>query len=195
MKTSLSIGLTGGIGSGKSLVCDLFSILNISIFNSDLAAKALMVKSPLKNKIIDLLGSEAFDGPHLNRPWIAKQIFQHKHLLESLNTIVHPAVGTYFKEWQVRQESPYTIQETAILFESGLESRYDHIITVVAPVDIRINRVTNRDNTKVEEVQKRINNQWTDEQRIAKSDFVIQNHSNIPLIPQVLAIHSSLITK
>lgn len=194
MKKSLAIGLTGGIGSGKSLISELFSTLGVPIFNSDAAAKKLMNEEPLKKQIIKLLGQESYVDNSLNRPWIASQVFENKVLLLALNNIVHPAVKNYFQQWQEEQLTVYTIQETAILFESGLQSRFDKIITVVAPVEIRIQRVINRDNSNKADIQKRIDNQMSDEMKIKQSDFVIQNHSHIPLIPQILDIHSKLIT-
>jgi dephospho-CoA kinase len=187
------IGLTGGIGSGKSTVADMFKTLGIPVYDSDFRAKMLMhLDEDLKKKISALLGPEAYDDNHeLNRTWIASQVFSSPTLLQHLNAIVHPAVHEDLKKWAAEEpqlSAPYLIQESAILFEEELTQRLKAVILVVAPEDVRIDRVVRRDNIPPEQVLQRMKNQWPDEDKIPLSDFIIYNDGTRSLIEQVMDI-------
>ena len=184
------IGLTGGIGSGKTKVASVFETLGIPVYDSDMRAKYLMnTKEDLRAKITNLFGPEAYSAEdELNRTWIASKVFSDHEQLEKLNAIVHPAVYEDLLEWtnEPQQNSaPYLIQESAILFEENLTKRLNAIILVVAPEELRISRVMARDNVTREDVLKRIQLQWPDEKKIASSDYVIYNDGERSLITQV----------
>ena len=172
------IGLTGGIGSGKTTIANYFSTLGIPVYIADDEAKKLMESSEVKDSIKEKFGESIFDNTILNRAKLAEIVFADSEKLDQLNAIVHPAVRNHFKKWLLNHEaSPFVIYEAAILFESGNYKNCDYIITVTAPLESRIQRVIERDKTTRELVLKRINAQWTDEQRISKSDFIIENTS------------------
>ncbi len=184
------IGLTGGIGSGKSTVASIFNTLGIPVYNSDLRAKVLMNENEeLRKKIIELFGKEAFSADmELNAARIASSVFNDREQLLRLNGIVHPAVFLDLEKWSTQPEqlsSPYLIQESAILFEENLTERFERIILVVASEEIRISRVMKRDNVTKQKIMERINNQWTDEKKIPLSDFVIFNDGVRSLVEQV----------
>ncbi|TDY12621.1 dephospho-CoA kinase [Meridianimaribacter flavus] len=188
------VGLTGGIGSGKTTVAKLFSELGVSIYIADVEAKKLMNRSKvIRRKLIALFGEKAYTNEALNRPYIASKIFNNKELLEQMNAIVHPKVGAHFKRWLKKQNGAYVIKEAAIIFEEGMQSQYDCIVLVTADLEERINRVLQRDNTSREKVLAIVNNQLSDEEKIKKSDFVIVNNSIKDTKAQVLKIHKSLI--
>ncbi len=190
------IGLTGGIGSGKSTVADFFSLLGIAIYKADDAAKSMMIADELLiSGIKKLFGADAYESGILNRKFIAEQVFSNPELLSQLNALVHPAVKRDFMEWIKIQQSPYIIREAAILFESGSYQDCDKVITVFAPEKERISRVMLRDGLSEAEVIKRIQNQWSDERKIQLSDFVINNYENHLIIPQVMKIHELLTKK
>jgi dephospho-CoA kinase len=187
------VGLTGGIGSGKSTVADFFSLLQIPIYKADSAAKTLMDSdSELVSGIQELLGPESYSNGHLNRPYIASRIFSNPALLAQMNALVHPAVKKDFIAWANAQKSPYVIREAAILFESGTFQDCDFIITVFAPENLRLSRVMKRDRTEMEEVKKRMANQWPDEKKIERSHAVIFNDDQQLLIPQILELDAQL---
>ncbi len=170
------VGLTGGIGSGKSTVAKMFVELGIPVYDSDMEAKELMVgSSEVKNAITELLGEEAYDNQGLNRPYIADKVFKDPELLEKLNAIVHPAVRKHFLDWVERQESPYVIQETALIFENDAQDKYDYTILVTAPVETRIQRVIDRDNVEGQAVVDRMKNQLDDEQKVDLANFSLKN--------------------
>ncbi|MEZ5054605.1 MAG: dephospho-CoA kinase [Chitinophagales bacterium] len=193
----LKVGITGGIGSGKTTVCAIFATLGVPIYYADDRAKELMVSDEhLIQSIQGLLGEQAYNADNtLNRPFIAQQVFKDKNLLQKLNAIVHPAV---FKDKQIWYEThhskKYTLYETAILFESGSYKMLDKIITVFAPREERIARTMKRDNLSREEVLSRMDKQIAEEEKMAKSDFIIYNDHSQPLIHQVLTIHQQLIS-
>ncbi len=192
------IGLTGGIGSGKSTVAGLFPTLGIPVYESDQRAKSLMQSNAqLKDEIIALFGPEAYDlESKLNRGWIASKAFTNPALLQQLNDIVHPAVFQDLIDWtrvESQRNAPYLIQESALLFEEQLDKRFSAIILVVAPEEVRIERVMNRDSVAREDVVKRINNQLPDIKKIPHSDFVIYNDGTRSLIDQVMDIHRMII--
>ena len=188
------VGLTGGIGSGKSTVASMFQKLGVPIYNSDVEAKNLMGRSKkIKKDIEALLGKESYLDGEPNRGYIAKKVFKDKILLRDLNNIVHPAVRRHFKSWCKRQNTTYVIQEAAIIFENGTQKRYDKIILVTAPRDIRIQRVVDRDGITAEQVMARMDNQWPDSEKEKFSDFIIENIDLEATEGEVLKIHHKLL--
>jgi len=187
------IGLTGGIGSGKTTVAKVFSELGIAVYIADDEAKALMNRSKvIKRKLIALFGDKAYSRDSLNRSFLANKIFNDQGLLDKMNAIVHPKVAQHFKRWVKKQKSPYVLKESAILFESGTDVNCDFTILVVAPLDIRIKRVVDRDETSSEKVKAIINKQWSDKEKILKADFIIHNDSLSNMRNQVYEIHNKL---
>lgn len=170
------VGLTGGIGSGKTTIANYIASKGIPVYIADDAGRKVMQKQEILDAIKDFFGSEVFNGKNLDRAKLAKIVFDTPERLQELNAIVHPAVKNDFKEWlKQNEEAPIVIYESAILFESGSYANFDRIVTVIAPLETRISRVLERDTTTRDEVLKRINAQWNDEKRISKSDFVIEN--------------------
>jgi dephospho-CoA kinase len=170
--------LTGGIGSGKTLIANYFKSLGIPVYIADDEAKKLMKKTKIIQAIEAIFGKTIFENDMINKEKLASIVFNNPEKLKALNQVIHPAVKKDFEDWLSKHKSlPLVVKEVAILFESGSNSFCDIIITVVAPLETRIQRVLERDNTNRENILARINNQWTDEQRISKSDFIIHNIS------------------
>lgn len=171
------VGLTGGIGSGKTTVAQLFEELGVPVYNSDIEAKKLMNSSKkLRKAIKSLFGKKAYKKKKLNRALLAEKVFSDKKLLKALNSLVHPAVRKHFNSWAKEQKAPYVIQEAAIIFEQGNQDYYDKIILVTAPQEDRIRRILKRDENQDRlKIQKRIANQWPDDEKIDLSDYVIEN--------------------
>lgn len=188
----LKIGVTGGIGSGKTTVCKLFELLGIPVYYADIESKKLLDTDMLvKERILKVFGNAVLGNSGLvNRKKLAEIVFNNKAELEKLNAILHPAVGLHLEEWMKKQTAPYVIKEAAILFESGSYKQVDKIITVVAPLELKIGRTMKRDNLSKEEVTQRIQHQMPDDEKIKKSDFVIVNDEQQLLIPQVIALHN-----
>lgn len=191
------VGLTGGIGSGKSTVADLFSKLDVPIYFADIEAKKLMTTSKIiKWKLTDRFGKDVYKNDELNRPFLANLIFTNTANLAFVNAVVHPKVAQHFNRWIKKQEklanTAYVIQENAILFENGSYLNFDKIITVTAPKNIKIERVINRDKSSKKQVEDRMNNQWSDKKKIEKADFIIQNTLLEDTKKQVIAIHTKL---
>ncbi|WP_235296024.1 dephospho-CoA kinase [Portibacter marinus] len=191
-----TIGLTGGIGSGKSFIAEIFKILGIQVYNSDINAKLLMSENKqLKNGIIKLLGKKAYhsDG-QLNRELIAEKIFKNKSKLEKINNLVHPAVREDFQNFvKKHKKHQYVINEAALFVENGSHKDFDHLITVVAPEEVRIERVMKRDGVNQEEVVERMQNQSSDESKMKVSDHVIFNDASENLFVQISSIHQALV--
>ena len=189
----LKIGLTGGIGSGKSTVALIFETINIPVYYADNEAKKILNENNFVRKEITAAFGNIYDKNTINRKKLAKIVFNNEKKLDKLNSIVHPAVIEHFKNWCAdKKEFDYIIKEAAILFESGTYQNLDKIISVFAPVDIRIQRVCSRDNVKKKEVLNRINNQFDDKKKIELSDYVINNYNEHMIIPQVLSIHEKI---
>ena len=170
------IGLTGGIGSGKTTIANYFHSFGIPLYIADDEARKLMQSQKIINAIKTVFGDGIFEKETLNRAKLAEIVFNEPEKLQKLNAIIHPAVKSDFKEWLLQNKNAaFIIYEAAILFESGNYANCDYIITVVAPINTRIERVMKRDKTTRELIIKRMEAQWTDEQRISKSDFVIEN--------------------
>ncbi len=187
------VGLTGGIGSGKSTIAKMFNNLGVAVYIADDEAKKLMhTDERIRTQIISLLGEDSYRDGELNRPFIADVVFNDKSKLNKLNAIVHPAVGNHFEAWKSKQIGEYVIKEVAILFENEGHKQCDHTILVVAPLELRISRVLNRDKTSREQVLSRANNQWDDDQKIPLADFVIHNIDMQDSEKQVYKIHKEI---
>ncbi len=190
----LKLGITGGIGSGKSTVCEIFKSLGIPIYSADDRAKALMTEDEeLIRSVKALFGDEAYlpDGS-LNRSYIASIVFNNAQKLELLNALVHPAVFRDFARWSAEQSSPYVIKEAALLFESGSFRDLDYVATVSAPQKLRVERSMKRDKASAEAIKARMKKQWSEKQRLEAADFVLKNDGEHPLIPQVLELHQKM---
>lgn len=189
------VGLTGGIGSGKTTVANLFNKLGVPIYVSDIEAKRIMVTSKkVITAIKNLLGDGAYNEKNeLNRSYISEQVFKNKSLLNDLNSIVHPAVAEDFLNWYKDQEAEYVIKESAILFESGSFENCDSVITVTAPLEERINRVILRDKVTKKQVLHRVMNQLSDEDKIDRSNFIIINKTLEETEGQVEKINAQIL--
>ena len=188
------VGLTGGIGSGKTTLSKYFESMGIPIYIADDEAKGLMTRSKvIKRKLIALFGTSAYKHGKLNRPYLASQIFEDKKLLDKMNAIVHPKVASHFKKWLKKQTSPYVIKEAAIIFENNLENQYDYIITVVADEHLRIQRVIKRDEASRDKIRSIMSNQLSDTEKIKKSDFVITNNDLETAKKQAYEINKQLL--
>ena len=189
------VGLTGGIGSGKTTVANLFNKLGVPIYVSDVEAKRIMVTNKkVITAIKSLLGNEAYTNVNeLNRSYISEQVFKNKSLLNDLNSIVHPAVAEDFLNWYKDQKAEYVIKESAILFESGSFKNCDSVITVTAPLEERINRVVLRDKVTKKQVLHRVMNQLSDEDKIDRSNFIIINKTLEGTEGQVEKINTQII--
>lgn len=192
----LKIGITGGIGAGKSTVCKVFAALGIPVYDADSRAKLLLVEdSLLKEEIRRQFGQQAYheDGS-LNRPWLAGQVFDKPEQLKILNSLVHPRVGQDFEQWYAQQQAPYILKEAALLFESGAYKALDAVITVTAPEALRMRRTlmrdTNRSRSQVEDIMQR---QLPEEERVSRAQFRLVNDEHSLLLPQVLRLHRQLL--
>ena len=187
------IGLTGGIGSGKSTVLELFKILGVKTYSADESAKKLVNTDPyLINLIKSSFGHNIYDKGLLNSKKLSKIVFEDKEKLKLLNSIIHPAVAKDFKLFLNSNNEDYIVKEAAIIFETKSENNYDKIIFIQSPLEIRIERVINRDNISREEVMKRINNQLDENLIIDKCDYLISNVNKEDLEDKVLSIHLDL---
>lgn len=191
----LWIGITGGIGSGKSTVCRIFQLLGVPVYASDDRAKWLMANDPeLKGKISSAFGPESYLADDtVNRAFLAEKVFSDPEKVKQINSMVHPAVGKDFREWAKNQKSPYVLKEAALLFETGAAKELDKVINVSSPLKIRIARILMRDpHRDVAQINQIIDQQMPDEEKNEKAHFVIKNSDNKFLIPQVLEIHNKL---
>jgi dephospho-CoA kinase len=194
----LRVGITGGIGSGKSTVCRVFATLGIPVYESDTRAKEIMdTDAAVASHIKVLFGEDIYADGALDRKRVAEAVFQDKTLLEKLNGIVHPAVGRDFERWAESHEqegAPYVVLESAILFESGFDRYCEVVVTVSAPIEERIERTVLRDGMTADRVRERMANQMTDSQREARADYVIYNAERELATEQVLALHKRFIS-
>ena len=190
----LKVGITGGIGSGKTTVCMIFKTLGIPVYDADTQAKQLMNTDPeLRALLQGYFGNDVYRSGTLDRHKLAEIIFNDKTALEKVNSWVHPAVARDFEHWCTRQTSPYVLEEAAIIFESNIAHRFEKTILVTAPNSVRIERVCLRDHVSPEIVRKRMDNQWPEEKKIALADYVIYNDEVQPITTQVLKIHRQFI--
>lgn len=190
----LRIGLTGGIGSGKSIIARIFRILGIPVYDADLAARRLMeTDETLRKEIQREFGTSVYSNGIPDRKLLASKVFGDESRLAALNQLVHPAVLKDYDAWEKKQTAPYTIREAAILFESGNWHQLDHVILVDAPEALRIRRVMRRDNRSEKEVRDIISRQWTSEKKKELAWRLINNDDSELVIPQVLQIHNQLL--
>lgn len=191
----LSIGLTGGIGSGKSTVARIFEVIGIPVYYADEAAKRLMNEDEgLKKKILDRFGPQTYPDGRLDRKYLSGIVFNDPAKLEELNALVHPVTLQDARQWLQLQTSAYAIKEAALIFESGAHNMLDYVIGVYAPAPLRIQRVMQRDQISRQEVISRMNKQMDEDLKISKCNFVITNDEEEMVLPQVLAIHELLIS-
>ncbi len=187
------IGLTGGIGSGKSVVAKVFATLGIPVFNADVAAKRIMQTSPeIKAKLIQQFGTDIYNESGLDKEKLASIVFDDPFQLQLLNAIVHPVTIQAAKDWAAKQTSPYVIKEAALIFESGAADGLLKVIGVTAPLSLRIHRVMQRDGITKEQVDARMRNQISDTIKMRLCDYVIENNNQQMVIPQVLAIDKAI---
>jgi dephospho-CoA kinase len=191
------VGVTGGIGSGKTLVCSILEVLGIPVYYADLEARKLMNSDPaLKEGITDLFGNDAFTEGKLDRKFIGSKVFGHPEMLKSLNNLVHPAVRKDYRRWvSGRTGVPYVVEEAAILFESGAQQFLDMSVLVYAPRELRVGRVIARDGVEREEVLRRISHQMDEKEKRDLADEVIINDNRRMLVPQVVALHEKIVNR
>ena len=190
----MKVGITGGIGSGKTTVCKIFESLGIPVYYADNEAKRLIEEHPrLVSGYKKLFGDEVYRNGKLNKQLVAKVIFEDNKLLNKVNALVHPVVREDFIGWVNKQCAPYVIEEAAVLLESGGHHFLDKVLLVTAPETVRIARVIKRDGVASEEVLKRIRNQWPDEKRRRFCDYEVLADEKHLVVPQILKIHSELL--
>ncbi|HEY4877374.1 MAG TPA: dephospho-CoA kinase [Puia sp.] len=190
----LRIGLTGGIGSGKSTVAKIFEVLAIPVYYADDAAKNIMNEDEeLKQEIIKHFGAQSYINNKLDRKYISEKVFNSKENLSLLNSLVHPATIRDAQNWMKDQTTAYAIKEAALIFESGSENFLDYVIGVSSPENLRIERTMKRDNISEEEVRNRIKNQMSEEKKMSLCNFLVTNDEQQPLLPQVIALHKQLL--
>jgi dephospho-CoA kinase len=190
----MKLGITGGIGSGKTSVCKVFNVLGIPVFAADTEAREIMDSDAgVIENVKRITGFDLYASGKLDRAELARLIFHNENLLKKINAVIHPVVFEQFRIWERSVSAPYSIMEAAILFESGASDLVDRIVTVVAPVEERIERVVRRNNLTREEVISRIKNQSDDEDKIRRSDFVIYNSEHEMIIPSILKIHEEIL--
>lgn len=189
----LKIGLTGGLGSGKSTVAHIFEVLSIPVYYADAASKRLMNDDEkVKEAVQTAFGKEVYPEGILDRKYLAEIVFRDEKKLEVLNSIVHPATLLDANEWMKKQTAPYIMKEAALIFESGSHQSLDHVIGVKAPLSLRLQRAIKRDNLSKEEAMSRINRQISEEIKMRLCDFIIVNDEQHMVIPQVLELHQKL---
>jgi dephospho-CoA kinase len=187
------IGLTGGIGAGKSIVARVFATMGFPVFYSDIAGKELLSQNEsVKKKVIEIFGTSVYNNGELNRTYLAEKIFSDISLKQELNNIVHPAVRDYFSDWASKQNSPIVFNEAAILFETGSYKHFDFNILISAPKSIRFERVMKRDNLTKSDVEARMKAQWSDEKKRHLANFEIVNDDKQLLIPQIEKVLKSI---
>lgn len=190
----LKVGLTGGIGSGKSTVAQILEVLGVPVYYADAAAKRLMNEdAELRSAITKVFGNDAYINNALDRKYISSIVFSDPGKLESLNAIVHPATKKDSENWMNQQTTLYAIHEAALIFEAKVSDRLDYVIGVSSPQELRIKRAMERDNVSREEVVKRMTKQLDEETKMSQCDFILINDEKQLLIPQVLELHEKLV--
>ncbi len=188
----LKIGITGGMGSGKTTCCEIFSSLGVAVYNADMRGKFILQENEkAKEKLLNYFGKDVFDSKGiLDRKKLAAIVFNNTEKLRILEGIVHPAVQEDFADF-VRQNftAKYIVKEAALLFESGTYKELDKIIVVDAPLEVRLNRIMERDHISRDEIMARIEKQWSDEKKLLMADYIIQNDDKELLLPQILKLH------
>lgn len=187
------IGLTGGIGSGKTTVAKIFETMGVPVYYSDDSAKKIYFNGDIKSKVIALLGKEAYiNDTQINKNYISSKLFSNTALLKEINAIIHPAVATDFDQWKQKQKTSFVLKESAILFETGIYKNVDKTILVVAPEQLRIERICKRDGLSKEEVQRRFKNQWNDTEKTKLATWLIHNDEVQSLIGQCLILKEKI---
>jgi len=189
----LKVGITGGIGSGKTFVCELFRKLNVPVYNSDLRAKELMNSNEIiKNALVEIFGKNIyFENGSLNKQLLAEKIFADKEALKFVNETVHPQVANDFEKWCLQQNSPYILKEAAILFESGANKQLDYVITIYVENQVKMKRLALREGFNQKDVENRMKQQISDIEKIQRANFVIVNFGTL-LLPQIVGLDSKL---
>lgn len=193
----MKVGLTGGIGSGKTLVCSVLEKLGVAVYYADLEARRLMSSdSELVLQISGLFGNKAYKGGNLNREFLAQRVFKDKELLTRLNELVHPAVRKDFSRWASEQKPAfYVVEEAAILFESGSDRNMDLTVGVFAEKELRVQRVMQRDGIAREQVRMRMNSQMNEKEKMEKADIVINNDGKLMILPQIINMHNAILKR
>lgn len=192
----LKVGLTGGIGSGKSTVAKAFEVLGVPVYSSDLASRRLMNEDPtLMAGIREAFGDRAYADGRLDRAYLASIVFKDKAQLTRLNALVHPVTIRDGEAWIARQTSPYAIRESSLIFEAGMQGQFDRVVGVSAPTALRIKRVMDRDHVEAEAVRERMRNQIQERIKMRLCDIVIVNDDQQAVLPQILAVHARLISE
>jgi dephospho-CoA kinase len=192
----MRVGVTGGIGSGKTTVCRIFGVLGIPVFDADSEAQTIIgCNLAVQKRLSDIAGTDLFSSGSLDRKKLAGLIFNNPKMLKKVNDLIHPLVFSKFDTWASDKSSPYVIMEAAILFESGAWELVDRSITVVAPEEERMLRVTGRSNISANDIAARIRNQISDEERVRQSDYTINNADSEMIIPAVIRIHEHLLSQ
>lgn len=193
LSKTYKVGVTGGIGSGKSTVCRIFELLKVPFYNSDIRAKELIHQHPTLIQLYkECFGNDIYIDGSLDTKRVSEQLFEQPQLLHKIQTVVHPIVRADFSDWVNQQTSKIVVNEAAVLFEGGNYKNMDSIITVVAPKKLRVKRVMKRSALTQQEVEARMNNQWSDEQKVALSNYVVYADNLQLVVPQVLTIYNNL---
>lgn len=193
----MKVGLTGGIGSGKTLVCSVLEKLGVAVYYADSEARRLMNNDPgLAAKISTLFGNKAYEGGSLNREYISQRVFKEKELLKRLNELVHPAVRMDFSRWISEQKpATYVVEEAAILFESGSDRNMDLTVGVFAEKELRVRRAMLRDGSTREQVLNRMNSQMSEKEMMERADIVIRNDGKEMILPQIINMHNVILKR
>jgi len=187
------LGITGGIGSGKSTVCEIFKILGIPIFNSDNVSKSILFSEKVSQEVIDLFGSDVLLNGTLDSAKLGIIVFSNTEKLNSLNKILHPKVDMAFNFWKKKQKAPFVVKEAAVLFESGSYKNCDWVLNISCSESERVKRVTKRDGRDVKQIKEIIKKQWSDKKRESLSDFVINNEDE-KIIPQIYNVYNFVLS-
>lgn len=192
----IKVGLTGGIGSGKTLIGEIFERLGVPVFHADYEAKVILNSDEkVIQQIKEEFGEDIYTAQGVDRKKLAEKVFKNPDALSKINAIIHPRVRKYFMDWMKKQNAKYVLEEAAILFESNAYKEMDFTINVHADEQIRIKRVIDRDKTTSEDVKSRMRNQMSDQERIERADFTIYNDGSRMILPQVLDIHHKITNK
>ncbi len=186
------IGITGGIGSGKTTVCKIFEVLGVPVFYSDDVSKSILFSDEVSKVVIEKFGKKVLFNNQLSKSELAKHVFNDKTSLAWLNDLLHPLVREEFANWLVNQNTSFVLKEAAILFESGAYKACDFVINVSCNKQSRIDRIVQRDGRSVSEIDAIIDKQWSENERVENSDFVV-NNSNKKLLPQIISLHQELL--
>lgn len=189
------LGLTGGIGSGKSVVAKIFATLGVAVFNSDERAKELYFDDDVREKVETLLGKKAYKSAgELDKDFVRSSIFSDPDLLKKINSIIHPAVKKDFDSFKkAHKKEVYIVKESALLFEAGIAASLDKVLLITGDAELRKKRVLKRDGLNKAEIENIMSRQWSDEEKTKKADWVIENNENKLLIPQVMKVHDALL--